>query len=234
MTVRPISAVSYTNGYNKLNFEGRRRKSGDSYMDSGNSYLSGSFMKSIPVAALIAMSPLNGVQAQTSPSGSNEKILQVQTYKNPVVDGCNILFISNDGNDDDVEAIALQHGRKLSYSREIRGVKADLIKRENFKQYLDTLKMVNVTYNYTDGTPSRAEQKYVVTGPCTYDVYVDEAATGKELKHTDGKYDHKEYEIDKDLFDYLKRFMEAGSIKTEDRDVEVDLSKDYDVFRYIM
>ena len=71
MVIRQISPVSYTNGYNHVNFEGRKKKEND----VGRSYSTSSFMKSIPLAVLVAMSPLNGVQAQTL-TNSNEKILQ--------------------------------------------------------------------------------------------------------------------------------------------------------------
>lgn len=221
MAIRPISPVSYTNGYNHVNFEGRKNKKND----VERSYSTSSFMKSIPLAVLVAMSPLNGVQAQTL-TNSNEKILQTQTYKDPIKDGCNILFISNDGNDNDVEAIALQYGKKYASTRNIRGIDTKLYKRENFKQYLDTLKTVNETLKYEDGSPSQTVKKYVVAGPRTYDVFVENAQTGKLYKRTNGKSEHNEYVIDKELYDYLLQFMDESAIKTENRTktvVETDL-----------
>ena len=225
MSIRPISPISYTNGYNQVNFAGRKKQRNN----VENSYSTNSFMKSIPVAVLMAMSPLNGVQAQTAPTNSNEKIVQVQTYKDPVKDGCNILFISNDGNDNDVEAIALQYGKKYASTRNIRGIDTKLYKRENFKQYLDTLKTVNETLKYEDGSPSQTVKKYVVAGPRTYDVFVENAQTGKLYKHTNGKSEHNEYVIDKELYDYLLQFMDESAIKTENRTktvVETDLIDD--------
>lgn len=229
MAIRPISPVSYANGYNKVSFESRKHKRNN----VENSYSTSSFMRSIPLAVLVAMSPLNGVQAQTM-TNQNEKILQTQTYKNPVKDGCNILYISNDGNDDDIEVIALQHGRNLSYTRNIRGIDTKLIKRENFKQYLDTLKTVNVTYDYEDGSPSKTEKKYIVAGHRAYDVYVDRADDLKQLKHTSGSTEHAEYEIDKELFDFLKQFMKEDFIKNEDRKVMVLKTSEFDLFKDIM
>ena len=181
------------------------------------------------------MSPLNNVEAQTNPTANKEKVVQMQTYKNPVKDGCNVLFISNDGNDSDVEAIALQHGRILNYSRTIRGVKTDLEKRENFKQYLDTLKTLNVTYVFEDGSPSVTEKQYVVAGPRTNDVFVSEANTYKTLKHDTSKSEHAEYVIDKELYDYLLQFMEKNSVITEDREIKVP-SRDVleELFKFIM
>ena len=156
-------------------------------------------------------------QAQTLKLNPNEKTVQSMTYKDVNRDGCNIWFVSNDGNDSNIEAIVLQHGKTYKYARTIRGVRTNLIKRENERQYLDTLKIVHERFKHSDGTISEPETKYVVAGPCIYDVYVDDAASGKELKHANGKIDHKEYVIDKELYDYLLQFMDKNSIKTEER-----------------
>ena len=213
MAISPVSAVTFGNNYNQVNF-GSKHKKGE---EGHSSRTAGSLMKSIPLAALIAMSPLVNTQAQILKLNPNEKTVQSMTYKDVNRDGCNIWFVSNDGNDSDIEAIVLQHGATYKYARTIRGVRTNLIKRENERQYLDTLKIVHERFKHSDGTISAPETKYVVAGPCIYDVYVDDAATGKELKHSTGKIDHKEYVIDKELYDYLLQFMEKNSVKTEER-----------------
>ncbi len=229
MAISPINNVSFRNNYNQVSFEGKNKEK--SHHTSGIK----TTLRAIPLATLIAMSPLNSVEAQTNTTVNKEKVVQMQTYKNPVKDGCNILFISNDGNDSDAEAIALQHGRILNYSRTIRGVKTDLEKRENFKQYLDTLKTLNVTYVFEDGSPSVTEKQYVVAGPRTNDVFVSEANTYKTLKHDTSKSEHAEYVIDKELYDYLLQFMEKNSVITEDREIKVP-SRDVleELFKFIM
>lgn len=229
MAISPINNVSFRNNYNQVSFEGKNKEK--SHQTSSIK----TTLRAIPLATLIAMSPLNSVEAQTNTTVNKEKVVQMQTYKNPVKDGCNILFISNDGNDSDAEAIALQHGRILNYSRTIRGVKTDLEKRENFKQYLDTLKTLNVTYVFEDGSPSVTEKQYVVAGPRTNDVFVSEANTYKTLKHDTSKSEHAEYVIDKELYDYLLQFMEKNSVITEDREIKVP-SRDVleELFKFIM
>ena len=229
MAIAPINNVSFRNNYNQVSFEGKNKEK--SHQTSSIK----TTLRAIPLATLIAMSPLNNVEAQTNPTANKEKVVQMQTYKNPVKDGCNVLFISNDGNDSDVEAIALQHGRILNYSRTIRGVKTDLEKRENFKQYLDTLKTLNVTYVFEDGSPSVTEKQYVVAGPRTNDVFVSEANPYKTLKHDTSKSEHAEYVIDKELYDYLLQFMEKNSVITEDREIKVP-SRDVleELFKFIM
>lgn len=224
MAISPITAVSYTNSYNKVNFGARKHQDDNGHRQSAPR----TFMKSVPLAVLLAMSPLNSVQAQQNmPDFSNEKVLVTKTYKDPIKDGCNILYISNDGNDDDIEAIILQHGDKVNYTREIRGIKTNLTKRNNIKQYLDTLKIVNQTYKYDD-KPDVKETKYVVAGPRRYDVYVLNADTYKELKHSSGYSEHAEYEIDKELFDFLKPYMDKNSVITEDRVTKKESSDVYD------
>lgn len=213
MAISPVSAVSFKNNYNQVNFGSKHKKGEEGY----SSRPAGSLMKSIPLAALIAMSPLVNTQAQILKLNPNEKTVQSMTYKDVNRDGCNIWFVSNDGNDSNIEAIVLQHGKTYKYARTIRGVRTNLIKRENERQYLDTLKIVHERFKHSDGTISAPETKYVVAGPCISDVYVDDAATGKELRHANGKIDHKEYVIDKELYDYLLQFMDKNSIKTEER-----------------
>ena len=216
MAISPVSAVSFRNNYNQVNFGSKHKKGEEGY----SSKSAGSLMKSIPLAALIAMSPLVNTQAQTNGLTPNEKIVQFQSYKDINKGGCNILFISNDGNDTDVEAIALQHGKTYSYTRNIRGIRTNLTKRENERQYLDTLKIVHEKVRYSDGTITGPTTKYVVAGPCVYDIFVDNTITGKQLKHTNGKVKHTEYVIDKELYDYLLQFMDENSIKTENRTVK--------------
>ena len=216
MTISPVSAVSFKNNYNQVNFGSKHKKGEEGY----SSRPAGSLMKSIPLAALIAMSPLVNTQAQILKLNPNEKTVQSMTYKDVNRDGCNIWFVSNDGNDSNIEAIVLQHGKTYKYARTIRGVRTNLIKRENERQYLDTLKIVHERFKHSDGTISEPETKYVVAGPCIYDVYVDDAASGKGLKHANGKIDHKEYVIDKELYDYLLQFMDKNSVKTVSRTVD--------------
>lgn len=221
MAIVPVSNVSFRNNYSQVNFEGKKKEK------SGGLHVSSS-IKAIPLATLIALSPLNGVQAQTNNAGSNEKVLTVQTYKNPASGGCNILYISNDGNDNDIEAIALQYGQTTTYNGDVNGQRTRLVKTVNTKQYLDTLKLVNVVYKYDDGKPERKVTKYVVAGSSTYNTYIDRADTKKQIRHSSGRMEHDEYEIDRELFEYLKQYMEDDEIKIENQIVKV--SSDEDLF----
>ena len=216
MAISPVSAVTFGNNYNQVNFGSKHKKGEEGY----SSRPAGSLMKSIPLAALIAMSPLVNTQAQSLKLNPNEEIVKTMTYKEAYKGGCEILFISNDGNDADAEAIALRHGKKYNYSRMINGVKNNFTKRENEKQYLDTLKIVHERVRYSDGTVTGPTTKYVVAGPCIYNTCIDNETTHKTVKQTTGKVDHVEYPIDKELYDFLLQFMEKNSVKTESRTVD--------------
>ena len=51
MAIAPVSSVSFRNNYNQINFEGKKKEHTHSKMTNA--------LKSVPLAALIAMSPLN-------------------------------------------------------------------------------------------------------------------------------------------------------------------------------
>ena len=53
MAIKPVSSVSFSNQHNSVNFEGRKNRNGHSNETATNT------LKSIPLAALIALSPLN-------------------------------------------------------------------------------------------------------------------------------------------------------------------------------
>ena len=216
MTISPVSAVSFRNNYNQVNFGSKHKK------DEGNhsSRPAGTLMKSVPLAALIAMSPLVGAQAQLiNGITPNEKIVKSMTYKDPDKDGCDILFISNDGNDSNAEAIVLQHGMLAKYSRPVNGVRKNILKRENERQYLDTLKIVHERVKYSDGTITKPTTKYVVSGPCIRDVFNMDIDNGLRnvINPKSTIINHTEYVIDKELYDFLLPFMEKNSVKTEER-----------------
>ncbi len=218
MAISPVSAVSFRNNYNQVNFGSKHRKEEENY----SSRPAGTLMKSIPLAALIAMSPLVGAQAQLIKGITpNEKIVKSLTYKNPDKDGCDILFISNDGNDSNAEAIVLEHGELTKYSRSFNGVRKNILKRENERQYLDTLKIVHERVKYSDGTITKPTTKYVVSGPCISDVFHMDIDNGLRnvINPKSTVTNHAEYVIDKELYDFLLPFMEKNSVKTESRTV---------------
>lgn len=228
MAISPVSSVSF-NSYNNISFESRKNRKHPDY-ESGYST---SPLKAIPLAALIAMSPMVDTYAQSLREHDSDKIVQMQTYKNPVVDGCNILYISNDGDDSNVEAIALQYGKSVKYNSKNGSQKVLMVKKENSKQFLNELKTVNITYKHTNGKPDTFETCYVVSGDRIVDTYIYPENDESNVQHRTGYDANSNYKISKELYDYLKQFMEDESIKTENK--TVTLSDDFnfsDLFPY--
>ena len=111
MVIRPISNVNYNRqNYNNLNFEARK-KNDNQYHEAPRR--SSGLLKSIPLAAIIAMSPLNSAQAQNTYQ-PQEKIVLQQNYDDGK-EKFKIYFISTDGNDDNAEKL------KISYEEDIHG-----------------------------------------------------------------------------------------------------------------
>jgi len=74
MAIAPISSVSFRNNYNQINFEGKKEKK------SSGLHVSSS-IKAIPLATMIALSPLNNVEAdgQVRTSSAQHRTEMVQS-----------------------------------------------------------------------------------------------------------------------------------------------------------
>lgn len=149
MAILPVNNVSFRGNYNQVNFEGKKKEK--SYHGSTLRNV----MRSIPLATLIAMSPMVG-QAQAP----QEKILSWiklsdKQAVNPKTKNelSEMIFISTDGNDNDAEIVTLQ-STSNTYRK---GVKYA------FTTYVDvkTLEVRNIT-NPENG---RVTTEYYVWGP---------------------------------------------------------------------
>lgn len=76
MAISPVASVSFRNNYNQVNFEGKNKKNNVDLHYASNT------IKAIPLATLLALSPLNNVDAQTK---SMSEVVNVQTYNNIVM-----------------------------------------------------------------------------------------------------------------------------------------------------
>lgn len=106
MAIAPISNVSFRNNYNQVNFEGKKREKSSGLHVSNP-------VKAIPLAALIALSPLNGVDAGAQVRTQNSHAIDVvdtRTYNNIFIDdnssiGLKFRFISSDSDNQTIERI---------------------------------------------------------------------------------------------------------------------------------
>lgn len=97
-----------------------------------------SSLKAIPLAVLIAMSPLNAVQAQNKAENTNSATKTEQVYEDKELlvlehpkalafsnGSCALSFISNDGDDSDAEKIVLKFKKSTPFSAYDSNIKSD-------------------------------------------------------------------------------------------------------------
>ncbi len=106
MAIAPISSVSFRNNYNQVNFEGKKREK------SSGLHVSSS-IKAIPLATLIALSPLNTVDADAqvrNTQANRIEVVQAKTYDNILADadkpiGLKFRYINSDSDSQTIENI---------------------------------------------------------------------------------------------------------------------------------
>ncbi len=202
MAVSPISSVSFRGNYNQVNFEGKK--------DKREQYHTSSFtntLKSIPLAVAIAMSPLV-TQAQ-APQEKN--VLEVPVDTRGIEpsnrnDYCAVRFISNDGNDENVEVV------RLVYSSPYRGRLKGYEGRVECK-YTNTLDVNTLELrNVTNKSGTETWQEYYAWGPAKITRSMvklpDGTWTGKaEIR----RVDELKVQISNEVYDYLKEIMGNGA-----------------------
>lgn len=149
MAIRPISSVSFNTNYNNVNFEGKKKEKSHHTSTFTNT------IKSIPLAAIIAMSPMVG-QAQAP----KEKIISwIDTGDKQAInprqinDTSELMFISTDGNDEDAEIVRLRGTSSASR----KGVKYVFTTETDVK----TLEVRNIT----DPDDGEVTKRYYAWGP---------------------------------------------------------------------
>ncbi len=197
MSIRPISSVSFKSNCNNVNFEGKRK---ESKMDIPNRY--SSMLKAIPVATLIAMSPLNSVNAQSS--AAKEKIVDFEQYDETKKGLGNVIlyYISTDNNDNNAEIL-----RYSSVTKKQFGLENPIINYYTTNCDVSVLKTVHVTSDFGNST------EYYVTGP------------GKSIIESNGKIRESQYQtevevkISPEMYNYLKGLLgNMVEYKTESND----------------
>ena len=181
MSIMPITNFSLNTKNNYTSFEGNKKHIHYDYDDSTID------LKSIPLATLIAMSPMVEAPAQTMPGHSDDKVMMVVPIKNAHTGKtCEVRFISNDDVDSDIESLVL-------YNK---------VNRPNGY----TTKQQDVYEIYKDGN------KYYAVGPA-FDVdYEYKKYSGKDTivrknsSNSNKFYRNDTREIDKEVYNYLSQF----------------------------
>lgn len=124
MAIAPISSVSFRNNYNQVNFEGKKKEK------SSGLHVSNS-IKAVPLATLIALSPLNTVDADAQVrANSNRRVEIVNTERlNSVLIDANgspqnlfISFLDENGNKNNIERVRLESAKTVSDMSEYPGM----------------------------------------------------------------------------------------------------------------
>lgn len=211
MAISPVSSVSFRNNYGQVNFEGRKEKS---------EYHSSSFtntLRSIPLATLIALSPLNTTQAQTT--APQEEIVYLQNIDDSLngSGAVNVWFISTDGDNSNAEKVKfVATEKKYASNRQkeyvtIRQCEPKVLKKVR----------VTVKDDYSDHVVTR----YYVSGPGKTDKIINKmnpsSDIGTQISKKTYKYDEQEIKISEDVYNYLKDVMNdevkyVNETRTED------------------
>lgn len=208
MAVSPVSSVSFRNNYSNIGFEGKKKNDKNVSVENTRS----SMLKAIPLAALIAMSPLTSTKAQTF--AKNEKIINFEQYdetKKGLGDVV-IWFLSTDGDDNNAEILRYTSNKTIKYS-----TTSDKAFHDKQSCDISKFRIVNVSSKYGNST------EYYVSGP------------GTRQTHSDGRpvmtknFENLSIKISPEMFKYLKSLVgDQIECKTENRVVEFNDEEDVD------
>ena len=228
MKITAVNNASSRNNYNNVNFTGKKQQK-----PQHEPRHSSSTLKAIPLATLIAMSPLNAPSATYEMDQNPEKVILMENFKNET-DNVSIRFIDTDGDENTAEEINLESIKSIERQIPDRTTKQKVpVKYATvFTLGIDSLKQVNVTTKYqSDGKETKSTEYYIV-GPSTK--YTSAAKT------TDGsnkiirpakeeKDEHHTYEITKQIYDYLKQITSDGiPKKIEQRRDYISTEEEYE------
>ena len=216
MAISPISSVSFKSNYNQVNFEGKKKEHTHRSMTNT--------IKSIPVAALIAMSPLV-VSAQTA----SEKVVATWEYPTAYVDADGSVrpsymeFVSTDGDDETAEKLYVSEDKEKYKTINIAGKSVRCKYTNNTRFQLDTL-VCEVTNKEYAKSPAEVTKKYYIYGPASsinYNYYTPEGEY-VSVKEQPKKYAGRR-EISKDFYDWLaETFGDEVKYKTNNTTVNGD------------
>lgn len=153
MTIRPINGVSFRNNYNQVNFEGRKKEGHQSPSMVTNT------IKSIPLAAVIAMSPL-AASAQYPPV----EIARAKFEKAEAItdEPGEIGFYDTDGNPENgFELAQLQFKKQVRYNEKIGGKSVPVEYTASRFYNISGLEVEDVTEKFKDGTKNHYKRYYI-------------------------------------------------------------------------
>lgn len=230
MAIRPVTSVSFGTHYNRLAFEGRKDRE-----NHRPSYVSNT-IKSIPLAALLAMSPLNSSMNVYGQEPVQKEIVMSGKVRNatpPDATGkygeCDIDFISTDGNNNNAEIIQLMFFDPHKGKQLINGVRTECEYTYTTTMELKALELCKEIRKY-DGAPDKLSERYYVMGPGSYarSYFYDLDGNCYNTGNFDRKGTQKQ-EVTKEFYDYLANMLKDADMveyrtttKTIDGDQEAE------------
>lgn len=202
MKVAAINNNPNYQNYAVPQFEGKKEKPSNSVKTT---------LKAVPLAVLIAMSPLNTVKAQQQ----EEKTVLSLQYNNATTSSyltnnhaCDINFISNDGNDENAERVMLhfwKEGASTKYRTEDDKV---VDAKYNRSTQIYVTKLISQITRSDDERNILLNERYFVEGPSVELssplVLPDGSIVGEVSRE---KNPDRKIVITKDLYNYLKEVM---------------------------
>lgn len=254
MAIAPITSVSFKNNYNGVNFEGKKRNSGN------NSGMTPMKKLAVPLAAtVLAMTPSNvsakydmDAEPVTTEVMANDtvayKYMDYEGYDRSYPDKkIRIFFLDTDGNlNNESEALMVQRNENITYKRPVRGAdgkfvklpdgstkRAITIKESQYTMIINTLKH-EVRTNIDANGKKSTEDFYYIIGPTTNIIKEVDKASARIIKNKTSN-SIKELEISEkfynDLVDTLKDKVEYKTVRTTKT---FEKSNEYDFLDILM
>lgn len=212
--ITAVNNVSFKNNYNNLNFESKKKERPE-YEPRHSS----SALKAIPLATLIAMSPLNAPSATYDFEQNPEKIvLQTNFVDKYTNQKFQLFFYDTDGDANTAEKI------QVGTFNTVRKNQRDIETRERVpvefsvvnEVRLDTLKQVNVTTKYESGSKSTNHTEFYIVGEGSViqSPMIAQDGSGKEIRPKKVERSHnRSLKIPQELYQYLDEITNGGMPK---------------------
>lgn len=227
--ITAVNNVSYRNNYNYYNLSfGSNKKQRAEHEPRHSS----SVLKAIPLATLIAMSPLNAPSATYDFDQNPEKIvLQTNFVDRYTNQKFQLFFYDTDGDENTAEKIQVGTFNVVRKNqRDIETRKSVPVEFRVVNEVrLDTLKQVNVTTKYESGSKSTNHTEFYIVGEgkVVQSPMIAQDGSGKEIRPKKTERSHNcNLKIPQDLYQYLDEITNGSMPKKVENRVDFVSSED--------
>lgn len=204
MKITAVNNTSSRNNYNNVNFAGKKQQ-----MPQHEPRHSSSTLKAIPLATLIAMSPLNAPSATYEMNQNPEKVIEIHEIDEGIKQ-TNIRLISTDGDDSDVEKFTLEVFSTLKNETYDKETDKYVPTSKNIVDCVDVDSLIvkDITIKHNDIGKTERRKSYYVKGDISRFESPAKATDGSgktygKVRQSNGQ--DQEYSVSEDLYNYLKQ-----------------------------